>query len=314
MELKESREGHSRACPEFVETLPATFETQTVFFRKESTKMVNKETQEASELKVTSENLQDWRRAVATLREKKGQEEVALQLIRFIRREAQKLGEHDHVVNLFWEESLVGQHIVMSERDKPEEQRDEIKKTVGMQTMWNSTSEAQKYIVQHNLSHLLSASYRFLGRVSTYKGDHEEAKKYYEQSRDLYLAVQDPVEKARYLELQAFLSHSLIMTGNLEEGLGLARSTNQSFFESGEGKALKEVDYFTWAVWASGVPIHIAHALFETGNLSRYREELKTWLDKANAILEVPQGITTWGDEKFEIRRNEIEAIKRDLD
>ena len=67
---------------------------------------------------VTSEKLPSLREEVARLREQPNSEDQALRLIRHAREGAFNLGEDEHVVNLYWEEYLVGKHIIMKTRNK----------------------------------------------------------------------------------------------------------------------------------------------------------------------------------------------------
>ena len=57
-----------------------------------------------SEIEVTPETLPFLRQQIGLIREEKGREEETLRLIGRVRPEAIKLEEHEHVVNLYWEE------------------------------------------------------------------------------------------------------------------------------------------------------------------------------------------------------------------
>jgi hypothetical protein len=269
--------------------------------------------QNEGEIQVTPENIEGWRTAIATLREKKGVEEQALQLIRAVRLQTIWLDLSEHVANLFWEESLVGQHMVMGERDKPEDEKDEIFASRGLAIMSDAALQAHMYVQSHELTHLLGASYRFLGRVATYKGDHNTAKGHYERSLALYKEEQDPIIRSRKIELQAFLSHALMMTGDIKGGMALAQQTFEEANQSEVGVALRDHDYYTWAVWTSGIPIHLCHAL-ATKNVRMSKAQkidLDEMLIKAEEILHVPAGVATWGDERFQFRRDEIAKIRK---
>src|SRR3990172_3639945 len=248
-------------------------------------------------IEVTPENIEGWRTAIATLREKKGVEGPTIQIIRVVRFQAMMQNLHEHVANLYWEESLVGQHLVMGERDKPEGEKDQDVASRGLSIMSDAALQAHMYIQSRELTSLLGASYRFLGRVATYKGDHNTAKGHYERSLILYKKEENPIVRSRFIELQAFLSHALMMTGDVKRGLALAQQTFEEANQSAEGVALRDHDYYTWAVWTSGVPIHLCHALSEKKvKLSKvHRINLEEMLGKADDILHVPPGVTTWG-------------------
>lgn len=265
----------------------------------------------SSEIVVYPENIEEWKTAVAALREKPGLETVTLNLIRAVRAGCEEHEDlHEHIPQLYWEQSLVGQHMVMTQRDLPEGERSSAITQRGMVIMSSGVELAHEYIEEHDMTHLFGASYRFLGRVATYEDEHNKAKSFYEQSRDIYLKEEDPIARSRYLELQAFLTHAMIMTDEAEEGYLLATQTHQAFMESEEGNKLKEHDYATWAIWASGVPIHVAHALIEIDEVGDKRDGLLSWLGDVESILILPEGVETWSDENFTFRRNEIARIK----
>ena len=78
---------------------------------------------------------------------------------------------------------------------------------------------------------------------------------------------------------------------------------------------MRENDYYTWAVWKSGCAIKIWHALLTKRPPldTETTQELIQMLDKAEGILVIPEGEETWGDKNFEMRKQEIEAIRKAL-
>ena len=72
-------------------------------------------------------------------------------------------------------------------------------------------------------------------------------------------------------------------------------------------------DYYTWAVWASGIPIRTVDALINTGRLSD-KQWAKDWIDEAESLLTIPKNDKTWGDKDFSYRKDEIETVRAKLD
>ena len=246
------------------------------------------------------------------MREEKGREEETLQLIKQVREGAIMLGEHEHVVNLYWEEHLIGQHMIMTERDKPEVQRNRERGAEGLRIMAEATIKGQNYIEANNVESLKPRSHRFLGRVADYKGEFEKSKRHYEKAVELFEEEKDLLNRVNRLEIQGFLAYSQVMLEDTNGGIELGRLTFVEFDVSPDGKKLKESDYFTWAVWKSGVAIRIIDEVVDRDN--KYdKEEMGLWLEQAEEILVIPEGDETWGDKNFQFRKDEIAAIRRKL-
>ena len=82
---------------------------------------------------------------VAILREKKGREKDVLNLID----QALKFG-HDWVINLFWEEALTWQHLIMNENTKLNG-ADKIKKSAAILQMQKTILRAKFYVEKYEL-------------------------------------------------------------------------------------------------------------------------------------------------------------------
>lgn len=233
--------------------------------------------------------------AIARLRERKGKEKDALAWIeRGIR-----FGK-GFVANLYFERILVYQHMVI-EGDKRV-----------LPKMEAATLVAQKYVEANKLGEWRSRTYRFLGRLYDYKGQFAKAVVVYKKA--LLLAKFDPeyIEKGvpRWLELEGFLANSLVMVGRTKEGMASARKTFAKYDLNKEAMALKRRDYYTWAVWKSGIPIRIINALL-VKRIVFDREKMRLWLEEAEKLVNPPKSIKVWGD--FRIRRDEITSLKRRL-
>jgi len=244
---------------------------------------------------------------IASLREKKGKEKEVLALIQG----AIESG-NSYVIQLFWEEFIVHQHLVMTERAKPEEERDEKKIRKALLNMERVVKEAQYYIKKYKLEHWKHRLYRFLGRFYDYKGLFKKAASNYKKA--IPLARQDPEVKEkgypRWIEVKGFLSYSFIMSGDTRKGMLLAKEAYGDLDSGRDGKYLKNKDYFTWAVWLSGIPIRTINALIDKSQTFDRRQML-SWLSRAEQALVIPKGVKTWGDKSFQFRKDEIAALRR---
>ena len=227
--------------------------------------------------------------AISSLREKKGKEKETLSLIDRAIRFGQGV-----VVNLLWERILVYQHLVMQGNRK------------ALPKMEAATLAAGKYVKQNNLTEWESRYLRFLGRLYDYKGKFSESVKAYKKAIPLARIDPDFVKKGypRWFELEGFLSHALVMSGKVNEGIRLAKETFEKFNKSPEGKFLKKKDYYTWAIWKSGIAIRMIEAL--------HSKRFLPWLAEVESDLNPARGIKIWGD--FSLRKDEIAALKRRLE
>lgn len=272
--------------------------------------MIPQETERriVKEFVVVPEDLSEWRLAVGTLREKPGLENRALYMANLLQESASQLGEHEHAFNFFLEQSLVWQHIFMEERDKPEEEVDVERKTLGLQKMEETAEAAESYRWVHKLDYLKGDSLRFLGKVAEYKGEHQGALELYQESKRILLGFpQDDKRRKRWIEVQGFEAASLIMIGKTEDGLNLAKVTWENYKDM-------DLDLYTKKVWQSGVAIGAIRALLATSNIELLgSEEADNWLSEAESLLVIPENMETWGDRNFAIRRREIKKIREDL-
>jgi len=240
---------------------------------------------------------------IATLRETKGKEQETLRRINELLPKVTEAEDWKTVATLHWESHLVWQHTVMSELNKPSDKRDTSAIKYGTEKMMESAEKAKEIIENHRLEEMIGVAYRFLGRAATYAGNHAKAKGHYE-------AALNNFKGENYwskLEVNGFLAESLVRLGQPKEGLSLALKTFKDFFDSEIGQSLKKEDYYTWAIWMSGIAPRTYAALSETG-ASIDVNKFKTWLMQSKSELENPSGAVTRGDPNFEFRINEIDA------
>lgn len=222
---------------------------------------------------------------IKSLREQRGKEKETLEVIN------KALGYgHDFVINLFWEEALTYQHILMNDSSNHP----------ALINMENVILQAKFWIEKYKVTKWYSRLYRFMGRVSDYKGEFTKSTNYYK--RAIKFSKLDP-EPFRVLELKAFLSYALIMSGRLDLGYKLGRKLSNDFESTHEGRELKKNDYYTWAVWRSGIVIRTINA-FISKNITFDKKEMSEWLKQVESEL-------AKGD--FSYRKAEIEKLKEKL-
>jgi hypothetical protein len=269
------------------------------------------------EIKVTKENLQSIRGEIASLRERKGENDKTLQMIRWARGGAEAIGAHEDVVDLYWEEYLIGKHIIMEARDQeglwslPLKAKDIAK---GFLMMRNSALKAEDYIQANEVESKRARSGRFLGETSMLQRNYKDAVKHFRNSVEIFKRMENWRDRVNGLEISGFLAEAMILSGRIEEGIGIARKTFLSY-DKGDWELLKKEDYYTWAVWKSGCVIKAWHALLARG--VSINEDLKDgmvdMLVDGEEILRIPEGEETWGDKDFSFRKSEILAIKKAL-
>lgn len=247
----------------------------------------------------------DLQEKIASLREKKGEERKTLLLID----RAIKFGQ-GVVVGLLWDRALVYQHIVMAEDSK--EMKNSKRRSKALAKMEASVLTAGKYIKENGLKEWESRYYRFLGRVYDYQGNFEKSIEVYKKAIPLAKFDPDFTQKGfpRWLEVEGFLSYALLMAGRIKAGYSLARKTYDKFDNGPEGKSLKEKDYYTWAIWKSGIAIRTLRA-FLSKKYTYSKDEMLSWLSEVEKDLNPPKAVKIWGD--FSLRRDEIASIKRSL-
>ncbi len=266
--------------------------------------MENKDRSVEQEI-ITKENLPAILTQIAIEREKKGTSEVLIPYIHKVREEAEKLGETSTFVQLYQEEFLSAQHMVMEEKAK-KLKANPLRAAKGIFIMETTSKAMEKYTEgnDENLDPVIKARvYRFLGRYADYKGQFGKSEAHYRKGLEYFDQSTKPEERFNRLEFLGFLSYSLIKQGKTEEGLGLAQQTLKDFDDSDEGKWLKENNYYTWAVWKSGIEIRTADNIAKNKDSER-ADLAKSFLANAEDILRMPDGTT----ETFRLRLDELDS------
>jgi len=264
---------------------------------------------------ITSENLPQWMKEVAILREEYGKDFRALRLIRHVRDEAIKLGDHESVVNLYWEDYLVGKHLRMQVRD---EKMSDFKKAVyneyGLYLMKDSSKVALEYIDRHEVEALRPRSHRFLGEVEMLSEGYVSAIEHYKEGVKLYKEMKDPQQRWNSLELEGFLAEAYIRVGSEDRGTKLAKETFKKY-DTGDGLLMKEASYYQWAVWKSGCIFRTVNALLDM-KYEASTDEWEKWgslLREAGSILCYPDGSESKDGLSFDIRKAEFANVLKRL-
>ena len=270
--------------------------------------MENKDRSVGQEI-VTKENLSAILTKIGIEREKKGTSETLIPHIQKVREEAEKLGEKSTVLQLYQEEFLSAQHMVMEEKAK-RLRANPVRAAKGMFMMESTSKTMEKYAESNgeNLDPAIKARvYRFLGRNADHKGQYKKSEQFYRKGLEYFDRSTKPEERFNMLEFLGFLSYSLIKQGKTEEGLDLAQKTLKDFDGSDEGKWLKETNYYAWAVWKSGIEIRTAEHIAKTKD-SEHADLAKAFLVDSENVLVMPDGTT----ESFRLRLDELNTT-RDL-
>lgn len=250
--------------------------------------------------------IKDRLKDLAGLREEKGRDEEALRMADEILKE-EGIGAKLEA-QVWLEKSLVWRHVFMNERNKGEggdgEKIEEAKKKMG-----EMIKTAEKVMEDGGVDRG-DPDLRidmFLGEIAMEEGDYQRAKEAYEKAIEV---VSNPTNR---LEFKARLCEPLIMLGETEEGIRLAQTTDEEF-DTGAGEELKEKDYITWAIWKAGVWIRVARSLEKKEGMGEYKELVTSRLSEAEEYLDEGKILKNkWAKKPFEIRLDEIGAIKKKL-
>jgi hypothetical protein len=268
-----------------------------------------------SELDITSENLPEWRNKMAVLREQKGEDFKALTLVRKIRKAAEGLESHEDVVNAYWEEYLIGKHLLMQARDEAKNPfRKGILGTYGFYLMRTSSKEALKYTNEHNVDSLKPRTHRFLGEVDMFSRRYDSAVSHFQEGIKLFEKVEDPTVRWNALEFSGFLAEALVLSGKTEAGITLTKETFVKYDE-GDGLLMKEASYYQWAVWKSGCIAKLWNAiLIKKVSLDETTgSELKNMLFLGESLLVFLDGSEEKGGLNFNIRKAEFARLKKEV-
>jgi hypothetical protein len=259
---------------------------------------------------ITKENLPSILAKIAVEREKKGTSEVLIPRIRLVREQVEKLGDLTSVVQLYQEEFLSAQHMIMEEKAK-RFKANPFRVAKGMLIMEKTSKNMEQYLDKNSEQVdpiVKNRVFRFLGRLADQKGQYGKSEDYYKKGLSYFDSLTKPEERFNRLEFMGFLSYSLIKQGKSKEGIDLANQTLNDFDQSSEGKWLKENNYYAWAVWKSGIEIRTAEHIFKTKD-TKYADIARDFLSDSEIILRMPNGTT----ENFRLRLDELNNARDNL-
>jgi len=250
-------------------------------------------------------NIKETITQISKLREIKGKEKETRNLIDKILIEVINLKDWESVAILYWEKSLVAQHAAMIEYSKSKESQNKEIITESVKEMEKAAKEANKVVQKYNLEKLIGRSHRFLGNIYRYKKDFANAENEFIKALEEYQKYNNNYT----LEIRGFIAYCLIQNGELENGLKLGIKTFEDFETSEKGINLKKSDYFTWAVWKSGIIPRMVEALMET-KATFDKNIIEKYLEESERILKMPEGKITWDENAFQLRLDEIYKAK----
>jgi hypothetical protein len=254
----------------------------------------------------TPENIQTILRDIGKRREQKGSSEQLIPQIRDLRRQSEKLGDLTTVLTLFQEESLCAQHMIMESKTS-----NPIRAGKGLLLMTNISKYMSSFQKDNmnKIDPIVNArTFRFLGRQADHLHQFKKSENLYQQALSFFENLNKPEQRYHRLELSGFLAFSQLKQNN-PAWFDLTTKTLSDFDEAPEGIWLKDNNYYTWAVWKSGIEIRNSDSLLgKKSNTLKYKTNIISWLDDANLILkdqnlsQIPQ-----------IRLDELSQVKSKL-
>jgi len=148
-------------------------------------------------------------------------------------------------------------------------------------------------------------NFRFLGSQADVLHQYAQSEKFYRQGLSFFEPLERIDQRYQSLEFNGFLSYSLLRQ-HKNGWFELMEKTLLDFDKSMDGEWLKSNDYYTWAVWKSGIEIRNSDALLDTRkSKNQYREHIDNWLNDADLILRMPDG----KNDGFVRRRRELAEV-----
>lgn len=234
---------------------------------------------------LTPETTQTILQDIGKKREQKGSSEQLIPQIRDLRHQSENLGDLTTVLTLFQEELLCAQHMIMESKTS-----NPIRASKGLLLMTNISKDMSRFQKEnkHKIDPIVNArTFRFLGRQADQLHQYSRSEKLYQQGLNFFENLNNPEQRYHRLELSGFLAFSQLKQNN-PAWFDLTIKTLSDFDETPEGIWLKNNDYYTWAVWKSGIEIRNSDSLLgNKNNTIKYRTNIISWLDDADSILKV---------------------------
>jgi hypothetical protein len=234
---------------------------------------------------LTPENTSTILQDIGKRREQKGSSEQLIPQIRDLSHQSENLGDLTTVLTLFQEELLCAQHMIMESKTS-----NPIRAGKGLLLMTSISKDMSSFQKENKdkIDPIVNArTFRFLGRQADQLHQYPKSEKLYQQGLNFFENLNNPDQRYHRLELSGFLAFSQLKQNN-SAWFDLTIKTLSDFDEAPEGIWLKNNDYYTWAVWKSGIEIRNSDSLLgNKNNTIKYRTNIISWLDDADSILKV---------------------------
>lgn len=256
---------------------------------------------------ITNENLPAILQKVNEIVETPRTSEILIPYLDKSIHEADLIGENSRAIELMQVKFISAEHMVNEERTNIFQKNDNERSRKGFMLMEESVLEMEDYRDSHLHKineDLVNMVPRYKGRYADKTGDYELSEKYYKEGLIYFEGAADMKTRHIKLEFEGLLSYPLLKQGKFEEGMQLAERAITEFKESDEGKWLKEVDYYRYGVWFSGIAIRTAEAVLLTYKGKGWREARKM-ISEANYVLSSPDY-----EDRFKIRKRQLNLIR----
>ena len=256
---------------------------------------------------LTPENTNSVLQHIGNEREQKGKSELLIPKIDNLRQQAEKIGDFNTALILFQEKMLCSQHLIMEAKTE----KKPTKATKGLFLAGKTAKEMINFqqIHQDKIDPIISVrTDRFLGRYYDQIKRFKKSEQLYKKGLDFFKSLEPVDQRYNQLEFSGFLAFSKLKQKK-PEWFNLTIKTLSDFDKSSEGIWLRNNDYYTWAVWKSGVEIRTSDALLNTQHQKEYQENINLWIRDADSILIMPDG----NRNIFQLRLDELNAVKAKL-
>jgi hypothetical protein len=239
---------------------------------------------------------------IAEQREKTETSEGLIPIIHRLRRLALKENNVTLAVQLWQEEFLSAQHMIMEKMDNKFIQF--LRGVAGVILLINATSGMSDYINDERVDpDVRNRIHRFRGKLFGYLHNYQNEQNEYEKGISYFGTLTDPSRRCLGIELEGFRALSQMKQGRYDEGMAEIKRVIEEMKTSSEGMWLHDKSYQTWAVWLSGFYINTAKIIF-TLKHKEYDADVMIMLTEAEKILRDERYI-----EEFEIRQGELADV-----
>lgn len=235
---------------------------------------------------VTRESLPSILKKIGQTREELNTSNTVIPLVRRIRHQAQKLGEHTVVNQLYQEEFLSAQHLLMEEKNKSLKEIDKIKLLRGTLIMGVTACQMKLYedLYPQEIDPVIKAlNLRYYGRFADAFHLYAWSEKSYHHCLNFFDSQTEVTKKYHRLEIQGFLANSLLKQGKTNGNSYLTLRSIFDFDLTPEGHWLRINNPYMWDAWKTGIEIRTVDHLVKTN--SSYKGNVDQWFKDADGIV-----------------------------